>query len=91
MNNEIQYGIPEYFRPGATDQEILRKIPGKIRKLIREAKQAERQMNGRINMDSLTIIYKNSNLIGGPLENRAVIGLKFRMETPCDETEEAKV
>ena len=72
------YGGFDYFDLGATDKEIIEQLPGKFEKVLKEFSEGAKEI-GNIDLDTLTIIFKNANQVGGPLEAKATIGIKAKI------------
>ena len=72
------YGGFDYFDLGATDKEIIEKLPGKFEKVLKEFSENAKEV-GNIDLDTLTIIFKSAKQIGGPLESRATIAIKAKI------------
>lgn len=79
--DKVQYGDFEYFEPNATPSEILAQMPKKLKKLIKKA-GIKKMGVWDIDMKSFTIIFKAADLVGGPAEERATIGIKVNLLTP---------
>lgn len=80
--DKVSYGDFEYFEPNATPSEILTQMPKKLKKLIKKA-GIKKMGVWDIDMRSFTIIFKVADLVGGPAEERATIGIKVNLMVPA--------
>ena len=76
---EKWYGTVDCFDYGATDKEILDQMPDRFDRVLRTFRANAEEINGQIDVRTLTIIFKSADKTGGPLEAKAILGVKAKI------------